>query len=1078
MAGLGSTYAELLKAIGSGGMGETELEAYLGDNLYARYDKSVTQTFTATYEGSILVNKKNLGHTAVFTPTFSEGGSWILKSAVIKSINSVTENGVAQDTDVYPLLINIVDEDAWIFNVVSGAALNSNVDYSVDIECTFEINASLQRATTRRLAERITVLEESNESSGGVTLDKIQSIDTWYTETSELEADDSGIKWKDDIGIAIDDDEIITRGTYRVPIIAGDNISFEITDDGYFVKINATGGLEIGETEGTAYEGSKGKKLADDFGVLVQDVILPASVMLEAHETKINDFDTRIVSLELTSGMAEGLIETVQEHDSEIAGITGMVESHIETIADHEERISALEEGGGSSSGGGGGLTKEDVEAMFVGYEDVTQKTAFGRGVEAMFDAWDYEQETESAFSMAVQAIAGPIAYSEAWNVCSDYMSMYGSLSVQDCSDLEGETIGKEIYNGNIPIWLESVIYEFSSEKGRNITLAEKLASLGGGSSDGGMTEEDLAAWLERNMYYPMPSDGFNNALAVWAGPKGLIGSAQHPDGGVSLIVYNTDISASDLICGMTDNGPVKISDVYATKEELANVGGSSGGGVENATTPSQIAVTHSELKQLRDSGQLIPGMFYRITDYVCTTVQENTRAMDHKFDIIVQALSNCTLSENASADYNADDTYFCSRALNVTVHYNIMDDADGNTVKTEEGALYVPTDKFVSYDYVANNEGVVVPVLYKTDIDGYPGETDLGDAFFYVGTYEYNGTTYDRWRKIELDGDYTWDADEKCYVLTDIIVQDNKLIESKIFGGVTKIANLSAWELKYCLDNDTSKFAWADAGSGKGVIYYMKDEHGNECPYDFKNIQFHRDWEDEKYASFIETNNWAGIQEWFYTFSWLNDNYEVEDLTMRQDLLNDEGCESRTYNNKISECYNYYGNTYVLGNNVFIDSWYVEGGLFYGCYDNTFGSRCTNNTFGPYCCGNTLGCDCHNNVLISNNRFNTFSNGCDSNHLDFGCDGNTFGQYCANNTLCDWCQSNTFGSSCNSNRMVSPFEYAYIETGCGSIVLGTEGSGTTGRNIRICQGINYTSIDCVSNTTYRASNSQEIILE
>jgi hypothetical protein len=23
----------------------------------------------------------------------------------------------------------------------------------------------------------------------------------------------------------------------------------------------------------------------------------------------------------------------------------------------------------------------------------------------------------------------------------------------------------------------------------------------------------------------------------------------------------------------------------------------------------------------------------------------------------------------------------------------------------------------------------------------------------------------------------------------------------------------------------------------GRGVIYYMKDEHGNECPYDFKNI-------------------------------------------------------------------------------------------------------------------------------------------------------------------------------------------------------------------------------------------------
>jgi hypothetical protein len=38
-------------------------------------------------------------------------------------------------------------------------------------------------------------------------------------------------------------------------------------------------------------------------------------------------------------------------------------------------------------------------------------------------------------------------------------------------------------------------------------------------------------------------------------------------------------------------------------------------------------------------------------------------------------------------------------------------------------------------------------------------------------------------------------------------------------------------------LDNDSSRFAWADTENGEGVIYYMKDEFNNECPYDFKNI-------------------------------------------------------------------------------------------------------------------------------------------------------------------------------------------------------------------------------------------------
>ncbi len=53
--------------------------------------------------------------------------------------------------------------------------------------------------------------------------------------------------------------------------------------------------------------------------------------------------------------------------------------------------------------------------------------------------------------------------------------------------------------------------------------------------------------------------------------------------------------------------------------------------------------------------------------------------------------------------------------------------------------------------------------------------------------------------------------------------------------------ANLDAWEIKYSLDNDTTKFPWADTTNGTGVIYYMKDEQNNECPYDFKNIQFKR---------------------------------------------------------------------------------------------------------------------------------------------------------------------------------------------------------------------------------------------
>ena len=51
----------------------------------------------------------------------------------------------------------------------------------------------------------------------------------------------------------------------------------------------------------------------------------------------------------------------------------------------------------------------------------------------------------------------------------------------------------------------------------------------------------------------------------------------------------------------------------------------------------------------------------------------------------------------------------------------------------------------------------------------------------------------------------------------------------------------LESWEIKYCLDNDKTRFKFADTENGKGIIYYMKDEFGNEAPYDFKNVLFKR---------------------------------------------------------------------------------------------------------------------------------------------------------------------------------------------------------------------------------------------
>lgn len=133
----------------------------------------------------------------------------------------------------------------------------------------------------------------------------------------------------------------------------------------------------------------------------------------------------------------------------------------------------------------------------------------------------------------------------------------------------------------------------------------------------------------------------------------------------------------------------------------------------ESRLSKNIIPITYKELAMLRSRKCLIPGLWYRITDYKTTTTQTDTSVGDVQFDILVLATSEDTLSEEAKA-------------------------------VRHEGDSHLPAD-----------------------------------------------------------------------------------------------TQFNAWKIWYCLDNDTSRFFWADEENGKGVIYRMIDEFGNDCPYDFKSILF-----------------------------------------------------------------------------------------------------------------------------------------------------------------------------------------------------------------------------------------------
>ena len=375
-------------------------------------------------------------------------------------------------------------------------------------------------------------------------------------------------------------------------------------------------------------------------------------------------------------------------------------------------------------------------------------------------------------------------------------------------------------------------------------------------------------------------------------------------------------------------------------------------------------SLTYNELISLIAQNALVPGAFYRMTDFVTTAVDEREtaqfRSAGHAFDLLLQALSNNTLSAKAAALPHADDTYFAG---------------------------------------------------------------------------------------VELD----------------------------------------KWQIWYDINNDTAKYNWADAENGKGVIYRMIDEHNNDCPYDFKNIQFKR-WaitdiqsttlpenalselidalgyyhNGHRHMATINPNGaWIpqsiGVTQyiideanygWYYTFDGIfsedgtnpGDHY---DMSTHPFHLSDECIQTELSdyaidfadcckNNIIKNAHHEYLiddicykgrqilNDIVFANNISYCFFNEVSGIWVymtqTCYANVIETECKYNTFGSNCIGNSYGNNCCNNTLSDQCSYNIFENCCTNNILGSYCMSNKFGINCTFNTFACNCINNIFGSFCGTN--------------------------------------------------------------
>lgn len=284
---------------------------------------------------------------------------------------------------------------------------------------------------------------------------------------------------------------------------------------------------------------------------------------------------------------------------------------------------------------------------------------------------------------------------------------------------------------------------------------------------------------------------------------------------------------------------------------QTIEVGGS--GGV------SLTEITWTELKELKDNNELVPGSMYRITDFVTTTDELGSISAGHRFDIIISALGTSELSEKAFAckhefteeelaEYSEREIhYFDNTNLGAwELKYSFENDEDrfGWASNREETAtvvipqrLHILTDNYGNVEYVYDS-------IENGEVKYIPTSTsDYNDVFFFMTT---NISTTSEFEK------------------------DFRMSKDMSYSGNSSISLVSG----ACVESTEGTSLQYNVYPGKGVIYYMKDEWGNEAGYDFKNIMFLKDGQYMYTFSMANPENVIAVPQlydkniWWY-FGW-----------------------------------------------------------------------------------------------------------------------------------------------------------------------------------------------------------------
>lgn len=431
--------------------------------------------------------------------------------------------------------------------------------------------------------------------------------------------------------------------------------------------------------------------------------------------------------------------------------------------------------------------------------------------------------------------------------------------------------------------------------------------------------------------------------------------------------------------------------------------------------------VEYGELKAIKDAGNLIPGQWYRITDYVTTTMQEDTQSAGHQFDILVMATGKTTLCEKAFAVQHEGDEYFADSKLEAWELRYTLENVQWSAVK-----------------------GITV-----WEEDNWP----LTSA----GTVTIDNTEYMLWKAgqdLYDDSGAEWFVSEDAEAGTMLYEYDPETGEIVEDGWSVEIVKSRS------VDED-----------GVGTILWMKDEFGNECPYDFKNIQFKR-WAVTDSVSGRQGLNglYLGVYRftpaditisdetdfiWAYTFSSDAEGGDQEDFSLGGNHIIENVILSHPDG--------------IIPDNVFFGS-YNDGNSIGICSEhNSFAGNCRSNTIGSYFRMNVAGNTLFHNHFGNDVYGNSFGNSFSRNTVGDDMSVMSFSHQCSNNIIGNAVGYSSWGYNCSYNTIGNKVEHANIGNNViyAQVLNKTSGTQPSPLTLNFASGVEYSQVACLDSSKH-----------